>query len=331
MYRERLDQLDDECYETMTKAYRKNTLKNLRSQALIYHRFCVYTGHHLFPASNWQMVRFARYVGNSVTSIETVQNYISGVRTLHRIGGFPVPDSQDPNLQLLLRGLKFELAHATKQAKPITPRMLFKIYQIIDLKNQLHVIMFAALILGFYLFLRPSNLVPQSTGAFVAGEQLTLGDIRWEAGHICVDIHWSKTVQYKQRINSLPLVRADKKELCPVFWIQQVLRINQSGPQAPLFAIPTSTGPKPITYSQLSKQFKQWMNQTGDDSGNISLHGLRRGGSCWALQCGILGPDIQLMGDWISLAYFRYLDSTTERKIKNMVKFVEGVNAAEVQ
>lgn len=44
-----------------------------------------------------------------------------------------------------------------------------------------------------------------------------------------------------------------------------------------------------------------------------------------------MGQEIQLMGDWATLAYFRYLDTTTEQKINSMVKFVDQVNVASNQ
>lgn len=313
---------------TMSRAYRKNTLKNLRSQALIYHRFCVYHNLSMFPATEWQMVRFARYLGNSVTSVETVKNYLAGVRTLHRVGGFRVPDPSEPNLNLLLRGLKFELAHATKQARPMTPRILYMIYQQLRLEDKLELISFAALVLGFYLFLRPSNLVPTTEADFLPGEQLTKGDVRRQGAYTMVDIRWSKTVQYKQKINSLPLIPSEKIEICPVFWTNVVKSINNRGKDDPLFSFLQGKRPVVVTYSQLSRRLKEWMVRIGRDPEGYTLHGLRRGGCSWGLQAGLVGQQIQLMGDWATLAYFRYLDTTMEQKIHSMVRFVDEVNVA---
>lgn len=280
----------------------------------------------MFPASNWQMVRFARYLGNSVTSWETVNNYLAGVRTLHRIGGYPVPDTNDPNLDLVLRGLRFELAHATKQAKPMTPRLLFQIYQHINTADPWDVVKFAALILGFYLFLRASNLVPMSKEDFTPGEQLTVGDIRRHEGFLIVDVRWSKTVQYKQKINSLPLIPAKRTEICPVFWTTKVLELCERKKSDPLFSVTSNGQNAPLTYKKLSSQLKTWVKAAGVDPTAHTLHGLRRGGCSWALQAGLVGPEIQLMGDWVTLAYIRYLDVSAQRKMTSMVRFVDQVN-----
>lgn len=325
---EKLQELDDECYTTLSRAYRKNTLKNLRSQALIYHRFCMFYGLKMFPADEWQLVRFARYLGNSLTSAETVQNYLSGVRTLHRIGGYSVPDASSPNLALMIRALKFELAHATKQAKPLTPRLLFRIYQHINLSEPQDLVAFCALLIGFYLFLRASNLVPVSQQEFNPQEQLTNANVRMYKNITIIDVGWSKTIQYKEKVNSLPLIPVSKKEICPTFWVHVLEKVNGGKPDTPLFSYLKEGELKILTYAQLTRKLKDWVAAAGEDAQGFSLHGLRRGGCSWALQSGLVGQEIQLMGDWASLAYFRYLDTTTEQRIQSMVKFAEHVEVA---
>lgn len=281
----------------------------------------------MFPADEWQLVRFARYLGNSLTSVETIQNYLSGVRTLHKVGCFPVPDLTAPNLRLMLRALKFELAHATKQAKPMTPRLLFRIYQQVHLSDPQELVAFSALIIGFYLFLRASNLVPSSQGEFSPQEQLTNANVRNYNDITIIDVGWSKTVQYKEKINSLPLIPVDRKEICPTFWTKVLIKVNGGNPDTPLFSYSENGETKILTYAQLSRKLRTWVVAAGEEEQGHSLHGLRRGGCSWALQSGLVGQEIQLMGDWASLAYFRYLDTTTEQRIKSMVKFAEHVNA----
>ena len=60
---------------------------------------------------------------------------------------------------------------------------------------------------------------------------------------------------------------------------------------------------------------------------NTLCMGSTEGGANQALTVGIGGQDIQLMGDWKSNAYMEYLDLTLERKLSNMVKFVDETDA----
>ena len=81
----------------------------------------------------------------------------------------------------------------------------------------------------------------------------------------------------------------------------------------------------PITYEVLANHYKGWVERTGRDSQDHTLHGLRRGGTNHALTIGLCGEDIQLMGGWASQAYLQYIDLTVERRITN-VKFIDEMD-----
>lgn len=320
-----LEQLDEQCYQTMRHSYRTSTMKNYRSQALIYHRFCEFYGLRMFPADTWQMVRYARYIANTVTSYETVLQYVGGVRRLHKLAGIPVPGPEDPNLQHILRGIKYELAHAVKQAKPITPDILRDIYNHVQLQNVFEIVCYTALLLGFYMFLRKSNLVPDTTRSFNSKEQLTRSDVRTHQNLVAVEVKWSKTHQFKQKQLLLPLIPAKDIRVCPLFWLKLMFKKVKAKPGEPLLSVPQGTGVVPVTYDQLGKQLKHWVERTGRNPEGYTLHGLRRGGASWALESGIVGEDLKLMGDWATDTYMKYLDSTFQRRVKNMVQFMSNV------
>lgn len=292
----------------------------------MYLQFCQYYGLRPLPADEWQYIRFARYLANYVTSYNTVLNYLSTVRKLHKIGGYPVVEPGAPNLDMFLRGVKAELANPTRQSKPVTPKILWKIYQVIDTTNKIHVVAYTALLLGFYLFLRSSNLVPQSAAGFQAGVQLAREHVKHWKGLVLIEIHWSKTIQYKQKILTLPLIPAAVRQVCPVFWVKHMCSLVTAGPTEPLFSVPSGEGNKALTYDQLRKIFAEWITAIGLSPVDYTLHGLRRGGTSWGLQAGLTGPEIQVMGDWASLAYLRYLDTDLEGRVKSMVQFVEQVD-----
>lgn len=141
-----------------------------------------------------------------------------------------------------------------------------------------------------------------------------------------VEIHWSKTIQYKQKVLRLPLIPSAVKQVCPVYWVKYMCSLVTAGPNDPLFSLPTGSGNKALTYDRLRGLLAEWVGAAGLQVGDYSLHGLRRGGASWGLQSGITGPEIQIMGDWASMAYLRYLDTDFEGRVKSMVRFVEEVN-----
>lgn len=320
----RIHRLDEHCYETMKRSYQPTTLRNLRSQALIYGRFCKFYGFEMFPASAWQLVRYARYIANTVTSYETVANYISGVRKLHRLAGYQVPDANEPNLHHIMRALKKELAHPIKQAVPVTPKLLQDIYEMVDLTKIYDIVCYTALLVGFYLFLRKSNLVPDSVSSFDPQKQLTRADIQMGKNIILVIIKWSKTIQYKEKELILPLLPARDIRICPVFWVKLMFRKVNIKENHPLFSLPSASGDgfAPLTYDQLAKRYKQWIANMGIPVANYTLHGLRKGGACHALEMGLVGEELKLLGDWASEAYMRYIDLSMQQRLDCMVRFM---------
>lgn len=323
----RLWHLDQHCYQTLKQGYRPSTLRNIRSQALIYSRFCDFYGLNMFPADEWQLIRFTRYIANTVTSYDTVTNYLAGVRTLHRLAGFSIQDAKDAaNLNHMLRALRYELAHPVKQAVPVTPQLLKQMYNHIDLNSRFDLVCYTALLLGFYMFLRKSNLVPDTLQGFNPKEQLTRANIRISSDLILVEITWSKTIQFQQKILLLPLLPAKDRRICPRFWLTHMLRVIPGQPQDPLFSIPDNRGNLvPITYSQLGQKLKELVKATGRSPEGYTLHGLRRGGTCHALEVGLVGEDLRIMGDWATDAYMTYIDQTVQRRVNNMVRFMAQV------
>lgn len=322
---QRIQELDQQCYDTLSKGYQMSTLRNIWSQALIYSKFCEFYGFQMFPAGAWQLVRYARYVANTVTSQETVLNYLAGVRKLHQLAGFQVPGPDEPNMKHLMRALKQELAHPVKQAVPVTPQLLKSIYNCLDLTSTRDVVSYTALLVGFYLFLRRSNLVPDSRDAFDPQKQLTRSDVQMGKSMVLVVIKWSKVIQYKEKELLLPLLPARDIRICPVFWLGLMMSKVRAGDQDPLFALPEGSGVKPLTSDSLSDRYKMWVSRVTVLTPNHTLHGLRRGGACHALEVGLAGEDLKILGDWASDAYMRYIDLTLQRRVDNMLQFMKDL------
>ena len=77
------------------------------------------------------------------------------------------------------------------------------------------------LLLGFYLFLRKSNLVPDTMNTFNTEHQFCRVDLNLLGldRAMMVEIRWSKTIQYKQKVLRLPVLPAKNKAICLVFWV----------------------------------------------------------------------------------------------------------------
>ena len=176
------------------------------------------------------MVRFSRYIGNTVSSIHTIQNYTGGVRKLHKIAAYEAPNPGEANFKLIIQALCAELARPVKQAWPVTPNLLREIYDQVNLSDPMEVVCYGAMLVGFYLLLRKSNLVPDSSISFNPNEQLTRADVLMAGWMVLINIRWSKTIQYKQKEILMPLIPAPCRAICPIYWVRYIMKMFPTDP-----------------------------------------------------------------------------------------------------
>ena len=85
-------------------------------------------------------------------SYDTVKNYLSAVKRFHELSGIQFPINIHL-LKLEMMSIRKELATAVKKATPMTPTLLREIYSKVDLTSAVEVTCYAALVIGFHLFL----------------------------------------------------------------------------------------------------------------------------------------------------------------------------------
>ncbi len=131
-----------------------------------------------------------------------------------------------------------------------------------------------------------------------------------------MDVSWSKTIQFGNRTLQLPVLKVENPFLCPLRWIKD-LRLHLGPPGEPLF----SDGGWVLTASHLQDAMRTWLRNLGLDGKEFTLHSLRHGGASWAFVSGLPQESIQVLGDWASNAYLRYLDHSLDVRLDAMVKF----------
>ena len=151
--------------------------------------------------------------------------------------GFEIPDVKDRQMQMFLTGLKRVMQHTVKQAEPITPHILLHISKVVNYKDKIEVIAWTATLLGFYMFLRKSNLVPDAMDKFDSLQQFRRADVNLLGPNraMMFEVRWTKTLQFRQKILRFPVLPAQNKAICPVFWIHRMLHDNPGEPLDPLF------------------------------------------------------------------------------------------------
>ena len=152
-----------------------------------------------------------------------------------------------------------------------------------------------------------STLIP-------AGDQLAAGKFiaRKDVSDCNLDsfnlpIRHSKTIQFGQRVFSLPYTASSDIRLCPVRALLRHLGTSKLPQGRPLFNFVESGKEIFFSHKVFMSRLKDILRQTGHPATEISCHSFRRGGASLAFEVGLNATQIKMRGDWRSSAYERYL------------------------
>ena len=234
-----LVQLDWVVTHTKGHSVKELTKKNILCQLSAYEKFCDRYLLPYFPCTNRQLCWFRQHLSTTFESPESVNNYLSGIRTCLALLGLDIPDVNDKQVKMFTAGLKRIMAHAVKQAEPVTPQLLVRLSKVVNYKDQVKMVAWTGLLLGFYMFLCKSNLGPDTMETFDKEQQFCRSDINLLGLEkaMMVEIRWSKTIQHKQKILRLPVLPANNKAICPVFWVHYMVQKIPAKPADPVLAL----------------------------------------------------------------------------------------------
>ena len=325
---QKLEDLDKRLLSTTQRGYQPGTTRNLSYQINRYLDFCLEFGFSPAPASQLQLRRFAQWISDNpaVNAYGTVSNYLSAVKTFHKIIGVQPPNTTEHMTSLTLKGLRLDMARPTHQAAPITPQILLMMFTMVNTACPEQITAWTALIFVFHLLLRKSNIVPDTQAAFDNTKQLARSSITLARNAMIVQIVWSKTLQFKEKELLLPLVALSNKVICPVYWSWAMLAKNPASASSPLFSYYRGKRFMTLTYPRLMFWFKKWLCMAGLDHTLYSMHSFRRGGATFLHEADIPGQIIKLLGNWASDCYLRYIDLTLNKRVQAACDFADLVD-----
>ena len=309
-----INKLHEEMIRSRSMAFAVGTHANLKVQWRAYLLFCNYYEIEPFKNSSNTLCLYAQFLSRSFKSVDSIKNYLNGIRILFLISDLNVDIFYSFEVKLTLKGLKRKLLHMPKQALPITLEILTKFYDLLDHTNRVDVTYWCLFLFAFMLMSRKSNLVPISSKHFDKSKQLCRGDITVFQSCLLVRFKWTKTIQFGNRNLILPLVAIPASIFCPVEAYQKMCSLNPGSAEDPAFFVSKRNKVYALTYAEFQKKLRILIAAIGLDSSLFSSHSFRRGGASLANQAGVPANLIQIMGDWKSDAYKRYIKcSITDR------------------
>ena len=258
---------------------------------------------------------YAQFLNRSFRSVQSIRNYLSGVKTLHKILEIEYSTSNMFQLNLLLRGIARSKQHVPKKAAPITPLILKDIHGFICKSKDIELVLWSLFLLMFFLMARKSNMIPNSVSEFDPKKQLTRGDIEIQNDMLIVNFKWSKTRQFGHS-RKIPIVSIPNSCLCPVQAYSKMISKVKASADHPAFCYFNSKSRLlPIVYSQFHRYLRKYIAFTGRDERNYSSHSFRRGGISWGFAASCRTELLKYHGDWASDAYLEYLTYDFSQKL----------------
>ena len=130
-------------------------------------------------------------------------------------------------------------------------------------------------------------------------------------------VWWSKTIQYRNRVQWSPLIPQADKRVCPEFWIKCMIRNIPAAPNEPLFLVWHKNKRLPLSAPQISRLLQSWCKSAKLDYKHLTSHCMRKGGLTWAHDADLTGEALMDIGDWKSQAHRAYMNVGLKSRIKS--------------
>lgn len=270
------------------------------------------------PCDSNQVALYATWLARSL-KYTSILNYLSGLNYFLKRNGVPSIDYSAFVINTTLKGIRRALGDTPKQAIPILPGMLRKMFSFLTLKHG-HTSWRAAILCSFRGLLRKSQITNSDS-------VLRRKDFKIFPWGMLLYIRKSKTIQFQERVLIIPISRCPDIKLCAVYWTEKHFNEVTADPTSPAFLVPTSNiNYVPLSYANYQGMLKLFANKAGIDPELVSSHSLRRGGCTYLASCGATLEEIKHRGDWVSDAVFTYLKTPLTIRIINDMRVATSLS-----
>ena len=269
------------CRSNIRKGNTEGTRANHRTHYNSYVKFCEEYRYPPFPADDWRYCLFAQYLESQGKKPGTVDNYVSTVRVLHKLQNYYSPQPGQIHYKMLSQSFKKQRKEPIRQAVPITHQLLLKIFEKVQVWVELEAVAWTAVLVGFSMVLRISNLGPRTRDKFDPANNFVRNDLAEKDGILSLGVRWSKTRQLRNKTIWGPLLPSSDKRICTKHWVTRMVKNIPEEKHEPLFLVREGAHRFPTTGPQICRLLTKWCEQSGLDPKLFTSHCLRRGGLNW--------------------------------------------------
>ena len=308
----------------VTQGYRfaRSTRRNVLSQIRQWLYFSIHFNVEILPASPESLCLFMELMSRT-SGYGHCKNVLGGVKYLHASTGHEFP-SNNFALEETLQGLKRRLKGTPRVALPIDPVILRRMYAYINTNNSSDLALWCGFLVAFYSLFRKANVVPKDSN-FDPACILTRSDIEVdEAGRqVLIYVSFSKTNQFMKKSHVIPIPANSDPALDLYRHIKRLYSLVDIPEDAPAFSY---TKNKFINHRVYTMRLKQLLTKAGLDPTMYSGHSFRRGGASYLYSIGGTTLMVQVLGDWASQVFTRYLHLSLDDRLEAQELIADNIN-----
>ena len=319
---DQLQQLRLQNHTTQGFKYTKESAANVLSAIRQYLYFTFYFKLKPFPTNVDTLTCYMEFMARTAGHPH-LKHLLSSVKFVHEALDLPYPVNSF-QVDTTMQGLKRRLAKVPFQVLPLTPVILKKMFQHLDMSRLQDRALWCSYLVSFYGLLRKSSAVPKSN-CFAVNKVLVKRNVRVDTENNMVYLYlgYGKTNNFCTRDVLIPIPGNDDPALDPVRHLSALFSSIGTHPNAPAFSFGVN---KFITYSTFTSKLKSLLKKAGYDPALFSGHSFRRGGASFLHQCGGTALMIQASGDWSSQCFTRYLYMSEAERLHSQSLMSRGIN-----
>jgi hypothetical protein len=254
---------------------------------------------------------------------DTLDSYLSAIRSVHIDYGMPLDVFQSPWLRRIIDGRRrIEPPKEHKQAIAISPQVLAEITTTPAAATSIEGLTFdTAAKVAFAGMLRLGEFtvnkkIKKETFQYT---RLTRSDITFSADrtHAILRLKRSKTDTKHEGVDIV--LPATGTATCPYAALRELFHRDPKNLTSPLFQMRDG---EPITRDWMITRLHKRLRTTSNSSKGYSGHSFRRGGAQAAADNGLLVEDIKAIGRWSSDAAHRYFQRSITHKLSLARRFL---------
>ena len=292
--------------ERLQTAFRPKTMSCYRMLFRPFVAFCVILHLFLNDISVEHVLSFLEYLTRNGVTMNMIGNYISAAKAHFTMNGLDHSVWSHKNVKYFLKSLKLTRPIVLPKRNIINVETLNKLIQLCDVMYMGRIFK-AVFLLAFFGFLRLSNIAPHSLHSFDSSRHLMAGDIVFTKDLMKVVLKWSKTNQFRDKVDIISLPRIRGSNLYPYKACRAAMKLYSPGPSEPLFQFPVGTKWRVLTDSRIRKCLSILNTKLGFPAGHFTFHSFRRSGATLAYNAHIPLQHIKQQGTWVSDCVWLYI------------------------